>query len=171
MKVEGITWHAAVLEEPAFAAAKKLYIETFGLEPMMEMDGVAVFQMENGSLLELCQPQAVPPYGYNDSLAFGFRVHEIEQASAAIAAADGELLGEITRVGEIGYAYRHFKVRTAASTASANRSRDLRGGLPARSALHPPRSCRAAGLSTPAPDAHEAGGPVSGQGMRLEPSS
>ena len=109
MKVEGITWHAVVLQEPAFTAARKLYIETFGLKPMMEMEGVAVFQMENGTLLELYQPHTVPPYGYNDSLAFGFRVDDIEKASAEIAAAGGELLGEITRVAEMGYAYRHFK--------------------------------------------------------------
>ncbi|HEY8572479.1 VOC family protein [Phenylobacterium sp.] len=109
MKVEGITWHAVVLKEPAFAAAKTLYIDTFGLKPMMELEGVAVFQMENGTLLELYQPHTVPPYGYNDSLAFGFRVDDIEQASAEIEKAGGELLGEITRVPDMGYAYRHFR--------------------------------------------------------------
>jgi len=109
MKVEGITWHAVVLPEAQFPATKKLYVETFGLIPMMEMDGVAVFQMANGTLLELYTPATVPPYGYNDSLAFGFRVDDIELASAEISAAGGELLGEITRVPEMGYAYRHFR--------------------------------------------------------------
>ncbi len=109
MKVEGITWHAATLEESAFAASKKLYTETFGLTPLMEMEGVAVFQMQNGSLLELYLPTTVPPYGYNGSLAFGFRVEDIELASAEIEAAGGELLGQITRVEEMGYAYRHFR--------------------------------------------------------------
>ena len=109
MKVDGITWHAVTLDENAFAAAKQLYVETFGLTPMMEMEGVAVFQMPNGSLLELYLPTTVPPYGYNDSLSFGFRVDDIEQASAEIEAAGGELLGEITRVPDMGYAYRHFR--------------------------------------------------------------
>ncbi len=109
MKVDGITWHAVTLDETSFAASKKLYTETFGLTPIMEMDGVAVFQMPNGSLLELYLPTTVPPYGYNGSLAFGFRVDDIEQASAEIEAAGGELLGEITRVEEMGYAYRHFR--------------------------------------------------------------
>ena len=109
MKVDGITWHAVTLDEGAFAAAKQLYIETFGLTPMMEMEGVAVFQMPNGSLLELYLPTTVPPYGYNGSLAFGFRVDDIEQASAEIEAAGGELLGEITLVPDMGYAYRHFR--------------------------------------------------------------
>jgi predicted enzyme related to lactoylglutathione lyase len=54
--------------------------------------------MQNGSLLELYLPTRVPPYGYNDGLAFGFRVADIELASAAIEAAGGELLGQITRV-------------------------------------------------------------------------
>jgi len=109
MKVDGITWHAVTLDESAFAASKQLYIETFGLTPMMEMEGVVVFQMPNGSLLELYLPTTVPPYGYNDSLSFGFRVEDIEQASAEIEAAGGELLGEITRVPDMGYAYRHFR--------------------------------------------------------------
>jgi len=109
MKVDGITWHAVTLDESAFAAAKQLYIKTFGLRPMMEMDGVAVFQMPNGSLLELYLPTTVPSYGYNDSIAFGFRVDDIEQASQEIEAAGGELLGEITRVPDMGYAYRHFR--------------------------------------------------------------
>ena len=51
----------------------------------------------------------MPDYGYNDSLAFGFRVDDIEAASAAVEAADGELLGQITRVEALGYAYRHFR--------------------------------------------------------------
>ena len=51
----------------------------------------------------------MPSYGYNGSLAFGFRVDDIEHASREIAAAGGELLGEITRVQEMGYAYRHFR--------------------------------------------------------------
>ncbi|HEX8583118.1 MAG TPA: VOC family protein [Allosphingosinicella sp.] len=109
MKVEGITWHAVTLDESAFAASKKFYTETFGLTPMMEMEGVAVFQMPDGSLLELYLPTTVPPYGYNASLAFGFRVEDINLASAEIEAAGGELLGEITRVQELGYAYRHFR--------------------------------------------------------------
>ncbi|HEY8593036.1 MAG TPA: VOC family protein [Sphingomicrobium sp.] len=109
MKVEGITWHAITLEEGAFTAAKRFYIDTMGLTPMMEMDGVAVFQMANGSLLELYLPTTVPPYGYNGSLSFGFRVDDIEKASHEIEAAGGELLGEITRVQDMGYAYRHFR--------------------------------------------------------------
>ena len=109
MNVEGITWHAVTLDQVAFAASKQLYESTFGLTPMMEMEGVSVYQMPNGSILELYLPTTVPEYGYNDSLAFGFRVDDIEQASAEIEAAGGELLGQITRVPEMGYAYRHFR--------------------------------------------------------------
>ena len=110
MNLEGITWHAIVLEPEPFAATKALMTETFGLAPAMEMEGVAVFNMPNGTLLELYAPQAVPDYGYNEGgVAIGFRVDDIEAASEAIAAAGGELLGEIYRVPEMGYAYRHFK--------------------------------------------------------------
>jgi predicted enzyme related to lactoylglutathione lyase len=109
MKVEGITWHAITLEESAFESSKSFYMSSFGLSPMMEMDGVAVFQMANGTLLELYTPATVPPYGYNGSLSFGFRVDDIEAASAEIEAAGGELLGEITRVHDMSYAYRHFR--------------------------------------------------------------
>ena len=37
MKVDGITWHAVTLDETSFAAPKRLYIDTFGLKPMMAM--------------------------------------------------------------------------------------------------------------------------------------
>jgi hypothetical protein len=70
MQVDGITWHALTLEPAQFAATKKLVTETFGLTPMMEMEGVSVFSMPNGTLLELYLPQAVPPFGYNNAVAF-----------------------------------------------------------------------------------------------------
>ena len=98
MNVEGITWHAIVLEPEPFAATKALMTETFGLAPAMEKEGVAVFNLPNGTLLELYAPQAVPDYGYNDAVAFGFRVDDIEAASAAVEGAGCELLGQITRV-------------------------------------------------------------------------
>ena len=53
MQVEGITWHAVTLAPEAWAATKKLVTDTFGQTPMMEMDGVSVFQFPNGTLLEL----------------------------------------------------------------------------------------------------------------------
>ena len=109
MRVEGITWHAITAEPAQFAATKKLITETFGLTPMMEMDGIVVFSMPNGTILELYVPQAVPPYGYNNAVAFGFRVDDIEAASREVAQAGCELLGQITRVDELGYAYRHFR--------------------------------------------------------------
>ena len=109
MNVEGITWHAVTLDPAKFAQVKQLYVQTFGLSPAMEMDGVVVFQMPNDSILELYTPQSVPPFGYNGALAFGFRVDHIDQASREIEAAGGELLGDINRVPELGYAYRHFR--------------------------------------------------------------
>ncbi len=109
MQVDGITWHALTLEPAQFAAMKKLVTETFGLTPMMEMEGVSVFSMPNGTILELYLPQAVPPFGYNNAVAFGFRVDDIEAASREVAQAGCELLGQITRVEELGYAYRHFR--------------------------------------------------------------
>jgi predicted enzyme related to lactoylglutathione lyase len=109
MQVDGITWHALTLEPAQFAATKKLVTETFGLTPMMEMEGISVFSMPNGTILELYLPQAVPPFGYNNAVAFGFRVDNIEAASREVAQAGCELLGQITRVEELGYAYRHFR--------------------------------------------------------------
>jgi len=109
MQVDGITWHALTLEPAQFAAMKKLVSETFKLTPMMEMEGVSVFSMPNGTILELYLPQAVPPFGYNNAVAFGFRVDDIEAASREVAQAGCELLGQITRVEELGYAYRHFR--------------------------------------------------------------
>lgn len=110
MRVEGITWHAVTLDdETQLAAMKRLATEAFGFSPMMEMPGISVFAMPNGTLLELYTPETVPAYGYNGSIAFGFRVDDIEEASRAVSDAGGDLLGEITRVKEMGYAYRHFR--------------------------------------------------------------
>ena len=109
MQTEGITWHAVTVAPDQFEATKSLITDTFGVAPGMEMDGVTVFFFENGTIFEIYTPQTVPDFGYNGNVAFGFRVDDIEAASEAVAAAGGELLGEITRVPDMGYAYRHFK--------------------------------------------------------------
>ena len=109
MNVEGITWHAIVLDPEPFAATKALITETFGLAPAMEAEGMVLFIMPNGTMLELNAPQAVPDYGFNDGVAFGFRVDDIEAASAAVEAAGCELLGQITRMEQLAYSYRDFR--------------------------------------------------------------
>ena len=112
MQVDGITWHASVMEKDGFAAMRTLVTETLELTPMMEFPGVAVFAMPNGTLLELYEEGTTPPYGYNDGgIAFGFRVDDIEAASAELEAAGAELLGESTRAEMNGspYAFRHFR--------------------------------------------------------------
>ena len=112
MNVEGITWHAIVLGPEPFAATKALMTETFGLAPAMEAEGMVLFIMPNGTMLELNEPQAASAdYGFNDGLVFGIRVDDLEAASAAVEAAGCELLGEITRLDleEVAYAYRRFR--------------------------------------------------------------
>jgi predicted enzyme related to lactoylglutathione lyase len=110
VNVEGITWHAIVLDSEPFAATKALMTETFGLAPEVEAEGMVLFVMPNGTMLELNTPQAASAdYGINDGLVFGFRVDDVEAASAAVEAAGCELLGEITRVEEVSYAYRRFR--------------------------------------------------------------
>lgn len=106
--VEGITWHAVVLDAADFAAMHKLLTATFGLQPAIEQDGWSLFFMPNGTIIDLFAPAAVPPYGFNDGLVFGFRVDDIEVASGELQAAGCTLLGEITRIPEMNYAYRHF---------------------------------------------------------------
>ena len=51
-KTEGITWHAVTLDPEAFGAMKTLLTGTVGLTPAMEMEGVTVFMMPNGTILE-----------------------------------------------------------------------------------------------------------------------
>lgn len=110
MNLEGITWHAIVLDPELFAATKALLIETFSIAPAVDTEGFALFHLANGTMLELYAPQAVPDYGYNDDgVAFGFRVDDIEAASAAVEAAGCELLGQITRMEQLAYSYRDFR--------------------------------------------------------------
>jgi predicted enzyme related to lactoylglutathione lyase len=110
MQVEGITWHALTLQADHFGATKKLLIEVFGLRPAIDTDGFTRFPMSNGTIVELYAPEAIPDYGFNAcGIVFGFRVEDIEAASEELAAAGCELLGEITRIEAMNYAYRDFK--------------------------------------------------------------
>ena len=112
MQVNVITWHAFVMDKDGFAAMRTLVTGPLGLSPLMEFPGVAVFAMPNGTMLELYEEGTTPPYGYNDGgIAFGFRVDDIEAASAELETAGAELLGEITRAEMDGrpYAFRHFR--------------------------------------------------------------
>jgi predicted enzyme related to lactoylglutathione lyase len=109
MDIQGITWHAIVLEADEYAATRALLTETFGLSPALDTPAYAMFPMENGTIVDLIAPEAVPPYGFNDGVVFGFRVPDIEVASAQLEDAGCELLGEITRLEEMSYAYRHFR--------------------------------------------------------------
>ncbi len=114
MQVNGITWHASVMEKDGFDAMRELFTGAFGLTPMMELPGVVVFATPDGSILEFYEEgsEMVPPYGYNDGgIAFGFRVDDIEAASSELEAAGAEILGEIQRaaMGDQPYAYRHFR--------------------------------------------------------------
>jgi len=110
VNVEGITWHAIVLDPEPFAATKELLIETFSIAPAVDTEGFALFHLPNGTMLELYAPQVVPDYGYNDDgVAFGSRVDDIEAASAAVEAAGCELLGQITRMEQLAYSYRDFR--------------------------------------------------------------
>ncbi len=109
MNVQAITWHSITVEPEQLETQKKFITETLGLTLAMEMYGVFVYALPDGGLLELYTPQTAPDFGYNGSIAFGFRVDDIEQASKEIQAAGGELLGDINRVPEMSYAYRHFR--------------------------------------------------------------
>jgi predicted enzyme related to lactoylglutathione lyase len=110
MNIEGITWHAVVVYEQQRAALKALLGGVMGLRVAAEAEGFTRFAMANGTVLELFGPDSVPAYGYNEGgVAFGFRVDDIEVASRELAAAGCELLGEITRMRRISYAYREFR--------------------------------------------------------------
>ena len=114
MKIDGITWHASVTDEAGCASMRALITGALGLAAKIEGPGFAMFQMPNGTMLELYEHSSefLPPYGYNDGgIAFGFRVDDIEAAAAELQAAGAELLGEITRaeLDDKPYAYRHFR--------------------------------------------------------------
>ena len=131
MNVEGITWHAIVLEPEPFAATKALLTETFSIAPAVDTEGFVRFNLPNGTMLELYAPQAVPDYGFNDGVAFGFRVDDIEAASAAVEAAGCELLGQITRMEQLA---PKPKVAKPDTTAHSVRTPLI---LPASYFIHP----------------------------------
>ena len=61
-------------------------VETFGLTPLSSKKS-GRFPMPNGTSLDLYAPDATPAYGFNEGIMFGFRVEDIEAASAEVAAA------------------------------------------------------------------------------------
>ncbi len=48
VNVEGITWHAIVLDPEPFAATKALMTETFGLAPEVEDEGMVCSSCPTG---------------------------------------------------------------------------------------------------------------------------
>src|SRR5262245_11459002 len=108
MQVQGITWNAVILEADEFAAMKKLLVDVFGLTPEIDADGWTMFPMANGGFIDLYSPGALPDY-FDDGNVFGFRVDDIEAASAELASSGCELLGEVSRLEDYNYAYRHFR--------------------------------------------------------------
>jgi hypothetical protein len=112
LKVEGITWHAVVLEAEPFAAARRLLTEIMGLSPALEMEGWSLFGMPNGSIIDLYAPDtaaATCPWGLNDGVVFGFRVDDINAASHELQMAGYELLGEVNFIEQLNYSWRHFR--------------------------------------------------------------
>ncbi len=107
-KVQGITWHAVTLSKEKFDSYQKMLENVMNLKPMMEMEGIRVYAMENGSIIEIYLPDKVPAYKYNGDIAFGFRVTDIEAASKALEKAGYKMLGTITDVKEMKYKFRHF---------------------------------------------------------------
>ena len=105
----GVTWHAIVAQPTEFEATKALLTGTFGATPAVDVPGFVMIPWPDGTMLEMYAPQAVPAYGFNDGVAIGFRVDDVATASNELVAAGVELLGEITRMIEIDYAYRHFR--------------------------------------------------------------
>ncbi|HEX5014610.1 MAG TPA: hypothetical protein VFV72_10695 [Candidatus Limnocylindrales bacterium] len=112
MKVEGITWHAVVLETEPFAAMHKLLTDSMGLSPRIEMEGWSLFGMPNGSIIDLYSPDAALatcPWGLNEGVVFGFRVDDIHGASEELEAAGYELLGGVNFIEQLNYSWRHFR--------------------------------------------------------------
>ena len=111
MQIDGITWHGVTLEPDQFSAMKSLCCEVFGLTPMLEGEGWALFRMQNGTVLDLFESGSdlIPAYGYNDGIVFGFRVDDIEAAGAQLRAAGCELLCDVRRVPEMNFAFCHFR--------------------------------------------------------------
>ena len=154
MQIQGITWHAVVLEAGEFAATKKLVTEVFGLTSLIEQDGWALFPMSNGTILDLYAPVHVPAYGFNDGIVFGFRVDDVEAASA-------ELAGGGMRASWRDHAHRGDEVSpsgtsrapTGASTASTKQKygdceeafEELAGPITRRQVIRPGGTDGAAG--------------------------
>jgi hypothetical protein len=109
MRVDGIAWHALVLEPAAFVAMEDFAEKTLGLSPLVGQEGRRLYLMRNGTMLDLYAPWAVPAYGFNEGSAFGFQVDDIEIASKAVVASGLQMLGSVSRLPTLNYAIQHFR--------------------------------------------------------------
>ena len=51
MKTLGLTWNAVVVQPSSSTRRRAFVTDTFGVAPVAEMDGVAVFDFDNGTRL------------------------------------------------------------------------------------------------------------------------
>lgn len=123
MKHQGITWNAIVSSGDDFDKTVAFFKNVFGLTATVEFPGFAMFPQAGGGILEVYAKDSTPDYGCNDGVAFGFRVDDIEAASAELAAGAPSCSARST-------AWRPATptvtsaVRTARSTASTKTPRE-----------------------------------------------
>jgi len=109
MNISMIRWHAVKVNESQYQAWKKLGTKTLGLKLLMEWPDIMMFDLPDGSIFEVYGPKAKHPAYFFDrnEVVIGFRVDDIERASAELESTGCELLGKIVEFK--GYKYRHFR--------------------------------------------------------------
>ena len=109
MKVQGITWVGVKTDQ--FAALSAFCRDVLGLSAMSSQADVVVFRLPDGDLFELFGPGSREPPAQFAAyrVVCGFRVGDIEGARRELQGAGVELLGDIHRDIQSGYAWQHFR--------------------------------------------------------------
>ena len=110
MQIEGVRWTAIRVDQAQLDGWKKLAATSLGMKVVYEQGGFLLLSSGDGGLVELYGPGS-PAESYlfeHNDVVVGFRVDDIEKASAELQAAGLELLGAVKHEGA-NYAYRHFR--------------------------------------------------------------
>ena len=109
MDVQGVGWVAVTVQADALTSMRTFMADSLGLEPLVDSTDFALLAAPDGTMVELATAEHTPAYGYNDAIAFGFSVDDVEAMSATITRAGCELLGEIQRSEDATTSWRHFR--------------------------------------------------------------
>jgi len=109
MRVTGVSWVGVKAANTDLAAS--FFAKVLGLPALKHDTDLVVFQMPDGSQLEVFGPNGPdPPHQFARArVVVGFRVDDIDSARRELEPLGVEVIGPLRRDSQTGYAWQHFR--------------------------------------------------------------